>query len=185
MLPDSAPTSTRVGNSDILFASHARNLGITISSNRTTDKHVTNIFRSAYAELRPHKQHPPPSDSQCNQNFPLCLCSLTVRLLQLPPLWLTSVHSGQASKRTKFCSKISNEILQVWSYTASFAQPALVTSPLKDWLLDYASTLSPTLLLSISLSFYPSTSLPDTSVHPQTHAPCMFPSSKLSHLVEQ
>ena len=52
MLPDSAPTSTRVGNSDILFASHARNLGITISSSTTTDKHVKNICRSAYAELQ-------------------------------------------------------------------------------------------------------------------------------------
>ena len=52
MLPDSAPTSIRVGNSDIPFASHARNLGITISSNTTVDKHVTNICRSAYTELR-------------------------------------------------------------------------------------------------------------------------------------
>ena len=51
MLPDSAPTSIRVGNSDIPFASHARNLGITISSNTTMYKHVTNICRSAYAEL--------------------------------------------------------------------------------------------------------------------------------------
>ena len=39
-------------NSDIPFASHARNLGITISSNTDMDKHVTNICRSAYAELR-------------------------------------------------------------------------------------------------------------------------------------
>ena len=52
MLPDSAPTSIRVGNSDVPFASHARNLGITISSSTTMDKHVTNICRSAYAELR-------------------------------------------------------------------------------------------------------------------------------------
>ena len=51
MLPDSASTSIRVGNSDIPFTSHARNLGITISSNTTMDKHVTNICRSTYAEL--------------------------------------------------------------------------------------------------------------------------------------
>ena len=51
--------------------------------------------------------------------------------------------------------------------------------------IDYKiSTLSPTLLLSISLSFYPSTPLPDTSVHPRTHAPCVL-SSKLSHLVKE
>ena len=48
-----------------------------------------------------------------------------------------------------------------------------------------ASTLSPTLLLSISLSFYSSTPLQDTSVHPQTHTPCIFLSSKLSHLVKE
>ena len=51
MPPYSATTSTRVGNSDIPFASHARNIGITISSNTTMYKHVTNICRSAYAEL--------------------------------------------------------------------------------------------------------------------------------------
>ena len=48
-----------------------------------------------------------------------------------------------------------------------------------------ASTLSPTLLLSISLSFYQSTPLRDTSVHPQTHAPSIFLLSKLSHLVKE
>ena len=52
MLLDSAPTSIRVGNSDIPFASNTRNLWITISSNTTMDKHVTSICRSAYAELR-------------------------------------------------------------------------------------------------------------------------------------
>ena len=53
MLPNSAPISIRVSNSDILFVTHARNVGITISSNTTMDKHATNICRSAYAELRP------------------------------------------------------------------------------------------------------------------------------------
>ena len=52
MIPDSAPTSIQVGKSDIPFASHARNPGITISSNTTMDKHVTSICRSAYTELR-------------------------------------------------------------------------------------------------------------------------------------
>ena len=48
-----------------------------------------------------------------------------------------------------------------------------------------ASILSPTLLPSISRSFYPSTPFPDTSVHPRTHAPCVFLSSKLSNLVRK
>ena len=43
-----------------------------------------------------------------------------------------------------------------------------------------ASTLSPALLLSMFLSFYPSTPLPDTSVHPKTHPPSVFLSTKLS-----
>ena len=52
MLPDSAPTPIRAGNSDIPFASHARNLGIIISSNSIMDKQFANICGSAYAELR-------------------------------------------------------------------------------------------------------------------------------------
>ena len=48
-----------------------------------------------------------------------------------------------------------------------------------------ASTLSPTFLLSISLSFYLSTSLPDTSIHPQTHALSVFLSSELTRLVKE
>ena len=47
----------------------------------------------------------------------------------------------QASKCANFCIKISHEILQVWSCTASFAQPSLVTSPLKDWLQDFNPVL--------------------------------------------
>ena len=39
--------------------------------------------------------------------------------------------------------------------------------------------------LSISLNFDLSTTLPDTSVHPRTHALSVFLSSKLSHLVKE
>ena len=112
MLSGSAPTSIRAGTSEIPFASHARSLGITISSSTTMDKHVTNICTSAYAELRRISSIRHEGGSQCNQSSPLCLCSLKVRLLQLP-LWLTSIHSGQASESTKFYSKISKEIPQV------------------------------------------------------------------------
>ena len=52
MLPDSAPTSIWVGNLDIPFATHARNLGIIISSDTIMDKHVTDVCRSVDAELR-------------------------------------------------------------------------------------------------------------------------------------
>ena len=114
-------------------------------------------------------------------NSPLCLCSLKVRLLQLPPMWLMSIHSGQASKSTKFCSKISNKIPQVWSCTASFAQPTLVTSPLKDWLQDFNPVLQHFHQLFSRL--YRSASI---RLHPFLgHAPCIFLSSKLSHLVQE
>ena len=91
-----------------------------------------------------HKQHPPPSDSQCNQcnqrlsAFVLSKLDYCNSLLCGSP---HSIHSGQASKSTKFCSKISHEILQVWSFTASFEQSSLVTSPLKDWLQDFNPVL--------------------------------------------
>ena len=51
MLPDSASISIRVGNSDIPFVTHARNLGITNTSNTIMDKYVTNICGATYAEL--------------------------------------------------------------------------------------------------------------------------------------
>ena len=50
-LPGPAHTSVRVGNSVIPLATNARNRGFTVSSNAIMDKNVTNICRSAYAEL--------------------------------------------------------------------------------------------------------------------------------------
>ena len=47
----------------------------------------------------------------------------------------------QASKCANFCIKISHEILQVWSCSASSAQPSLVTSPFKNWPQDFNSAL--------------------------------------------
>ena len=140
MLPDSAPTSIRVGNWHcICFScknSWDHNL-IQHNHRQAYHKHLQIRLRwTAALKLRLS-----PSDSQCNQNSPLCLCSLKVRLLQLPPLWLSSIHCGQASKSTKFCSKISNEIPQVWSCTASFVQPTPVTSPHKDWLQNFNPVL--------------------------------------------
>ena len=51
-LPDPQPTSIRIGSSDIPFASSARNLGYTISDDMTLDKHIFNVCRSAYCEIR-------------------------------------------------------------------------------------------------------------------------------------
>ena len=110
MLPDSAPTSIRVGSSDIPFFTHASNLGITISCNTTMDKHVTNICRSTCTELRRISSIRHLLAVSATKNSPLCLCSLKVGQLQLPPLWLTPIHSRQASNSTEFCSKISHEI---------------------------------------------------------------------------
>ena len=45
------PTSIQVGSASIAFSSHARNLGFTVSSDMSLDKHVSNIARSAYFEI--------------------------------------------------------------------------------------------------------------------------------------
>ena len=108
--------------------------------------------------------------------------------LQLSPLWLTSIHSGQASLSTKFCSKISHEILQVWSCTASFAQPTQVTSPLKDWLQDFNPVLQhfhqlfSRLYRSASIRLHPFQTSPFILGH--THPAYSF-HWKLSHLVKE
>ena len=140
MLPDSAPTSIQVGNSDIPFATHARNLGIIISSDTIMDKHVTDVCRSVDAELRRISSIRHPLTVNATQTL-LSAFVLSKSLLQLLPLWLTSIHSGQAPMSMKFCSKISHEIPQVWTCAASFAQPSLVTNTPRDWLQDFNSVL--------------------------------------------
>ncbi|WP_419629831.1 hypothetical protein, partial [Thiolapillus sp.] len=44
--------SIHIGNTDIPFSSQAKNLGVTLSSNLSMEKHVTNVCRSAYVEIR-------------------------------------------------------------------------------------------------------------------------------------
>ncbi|KAK7113027.1 hypothetical protein V1264_012392 [Littorina saxatilis] len=51
-LPPSVPSSISVGNSDIKLSSSARNLGVTFTDTLSMDKHITNICRSAYTEIR-------------------------------------------------------------------------------------------------------------------------------------
>jgi hypothetical protein len=45
------PLSIQVGSSTIKFSPHARNLGFTITSDMSLDKHVSNVCRAAYFEL--------------------------------------------------------------------------------------------------------------------------------------
>ena len=46
------PISIHTGNTDIPFSSRAKKLGVTLSSNLSMEKHVTNVRRSAYVEIR-------------------------------------------------------------------------------------------------------------------------------------
>ena len=174
MLPDSAPTSIRVGSSDVPFVTHARNLGITISSNTTMDKHVTNICRSAYAELR-----------RISSIRHLLAVSATKTLLSAFVLskldYCNSLLCGSPQFILDKLQRVQNSASRLVMKSRTGYQSA---QGLTTRFHPCASTLSPTLLLSILLSVYPSTTLPDTSVHPRTHAPSVFLSSKLSHLVK-
>ena len=51
-LPNLHPTSIHIGDTDILFSLQAKNLGVTLTNNLSMEKHVTNICRSAYIEIR-------------------------------------------------------------------------------------------------------------------------------------
>ena len=46
------PSSMRIGNSEVLFCSFWKNLGVTLDCNLNMDQHVLNICRSTYIELR-------------------------------------------------------------------------------------------------------------------------------------
>ena len=51
-LPNPHPTSIHIGDTDILFSLQAKILGVTLTNNLSMEKHVTNICRSAYIEIR-------------------------------------------------------------------------------------------------------------------------------------
>ena len=51
-LPVPHPTSIHVGDTDILFSLQATILGVTLTTNLSMEKHVTNIYKSAYIEVR-------------------------------------------------------------------------------------------------------------------------------------
>ena len=47
------PSSMCIGNSEVLFVSSVKHLGVTLDCNFNMTQHVLNICRSAYIELRP------------------------------------------------------------------------------------------------------------------------------------
>ena len=51
-LPNPHPTSIHIGDTDILFSLQAKNLSVTLTNNLSIEKHVINIYRSAYTEIR-------------------------------------------------------------------------------------------------------------------------------------
>ena len=51
-LPKPHPTTIHIGDTDILFSLQSNNLGVTLTNNLSMEKHVTNICRSAYIEIR-------------------------------------------------------------------------------------------------------------------------------------
>ena len=99
-----------------------------------------NICRSAYAEFRwissiRHLLTVSATKNLLSAFVPSKLHYCNSLLCGSPQFILDKLRS------TKFCCKISHEILQVWSCTASFVQPSLVTSPLEDWLQDFNPVL--------------------------------------------
>ena len=52
LFPNPHPTSIHIGDTGILFSLQAKNLGVTLTNNLSMEKHVTNICRSAYIEIR-------------------------------------------------------------------------------------------------------------------------------------
>ena len=46
------PSTMRIGNSEVLFVSSVKNLGVTVDCNLNMTQHVLNICRSAYIKLR-------------------------------------------------------------------------------------------------------------------------------------
>lgn len=154
-----------------------------ISSITIQDKHVTNIGRSMHSHLTlAHKQYLPPSDSQCKQKSPLCLCPFKVGLMWLSPLWLIKyslyklqrVQNSSAKWVIKSCKY---DRVQPLLHNPHWL-PVLSRTDYKDFnlVLQHFHWL---LSCLISLSFYPPTPLPGTFIHPQTHARSVFLSSKL------
>ena len=132
MLPDSASTSTRVGNSDIPFASHARNLGIIISSNSIMDKQFANICGSAYAELRRISSIRHRLTVNANKTllsaFVLSKLDYCNSLLCGSPQFILDKLQRVHNSETRLVMK-SRKCDHVQPF---FAQPSLVTNPFKD-----------------------------------------------------
>ena len=178
MLPDFAPPSIRVGNTDIPFVTHARNLRITISSNTTMDKHVTNICRSTYAEL------------QCISSIcHLLTVNATKTLLSVSVLskldYCNSLFCGSPQFILDKLQRVQNSAARLVMKSRKcdqvqpfFAQPSLVFSPLMDWLQDFNPVLQhfhqlfSCLYRSASIRLHPFQTPPFILGH--THPPYSF-----------
>ena len=50
--PNAQPTSLRIGSAGCPFTTSARNFGFMTSNNMSFDKHISNVCRCVYAEIR-------------------------------------------------------------------------------------------------------------------------------------
>ena len=73
-LPNPQTTSIHIGDTDILFSLQAKNLGVTLTNNLSMEKHVINICRSAYIEIRRISNIHQDLTIDATKNPPLCLC---------------------------------------------------------------------------------------------------------------
>ena len=161
MLLDSAPTSIPADNSDIPFVTHARNCGMTISSNTTMDKHVMSICRSAYAELQ-----------RINSIHHLLTVNATKTLLSAFVLskldYCNFLLCGSPQFILGKLQRVQNSATRLVVKSRSFFCAAFTGYQAIQGFTERfqpCGSFSQTLLLSISLSFYLSTPLPDTSIH--------------------
>ena len=70
-------------SSDIPFSSQAKNLDVTLSSNLSMEKHVTNVYRSAYVEIRriSNIRHYLTTDATKPSSMPLFCQNFTIVIL--------------------------------------------------------------------------------------------------------
>ena len=121
--PNAQPTCLRVGSAGVLFKTCARNLDFMMS----LDKHISNVCRSAYMEIRRHSSIRQYLTAEATKTL-VCACLLSNldycnSLLSGCPLY--------SLKRLKKCSEICSEtafqITQTPSCATSSSSSSLAT----------------------------------------------------------